>query len=429
MDKLWLIIQREYLTKVRNRTFVVMTFVSPLIFIGVALLIGFLTNLNNDTVRKVAVLDQVSGYQELFIDSDQTEYIHIDNSLDQALLAARTADYHGLIHIYIGNDLKTSVTFYSDDSPNLSMIRSLEEIIEKKDTRENLSKNGLDVKAIEKAQVNIDIQLENYTGVKTSKMSGYIKMIFGGAAGYLLMMFIIIYGNMVMRSVIEEKTNRIIEVIISSVKPIQLMAGKILGTSLAGVTQFIIWVLLGGVFYTISVSYFGIDAVQSPAAQIGTDQLAQLGEFDLIINDVLQLPLATLIACFFIFFIGGYLLYASIYTAIGSAVDNETDTQQFMLPVIIPLVLAMYVGFFSVMDNPDGTVAQIFSYIPLTSPIVMLMRIPFGGVEWWHILTSVLILYSSIAIVSWMAAKIYRVGILMYGKKTNWKELYKWMKY
>jgi ABC-2 type transport system permease protein len=148
-----------------------------------------------------------------------------------------------------------------------------------------------------------------------------------------------------------------------------------------------------------------------------------------IANDIAQLPLGTLVTCFFLFFIGGYFLYASIYTAIGAAVDSETDTQQFMFPVIIPLILAIYVGFFSVMENPDGTVAVIFSYIPLTSPIVMLMRIPFGGIAWWEIAISLLLLYASIFFVAWLASKIYRIGILMYGKKTTWKELYKWLKY
>jgi len=154
-----------------------------------------------------------------------------------------------------------------------------------------------------------------------------------------------------------------------------------------------------------------------------------MSKMELIFNDIAQLPILKLLICFFIYFMGGYFLYASIYTAIGAAVDNETDTQQFMLPVILPLMLAIYVGFFSVMDNPHGTTAVIFSYIPLTSPIVMLMRIPFGEIAWWEIAISMLLLYVSIIGVAILAAKIYRIGILMYGKKTNWKELYKWLRY
>ncbi len=429
MDKLWLIIKREYLNKVRNRTFVIMTFVSPLIFVAVAVVVGLLTSVNNDTVRKVAILDETAQFSNLFEDTDRTDYITIDNSIEQAITASNEAGYYGLLHVSSDNGKLGEITFYSNDAPNESYINDIERTIEKKATEANLITSGIDLKKLDDAKVDKTIKLQNYLGVQSSKKVGYVKMIFGGAAGYLLMMFIIIYGNMVMRSVIEEKTNRIIEIIVSSVKPIYLMVGKIIGTSLAGITQFLIWLILGLILYTVAISFLGIDAMSSPSTDIATQQLQDMDQMELIINDILQLPLGTLVLCFFIYFIGGYLLYASIYTAIGAAVDNETDTQQFMLPIIIPLILAMYVGFFTVMDNPEGTVATVFSYIPLTSPIVMLMRIPFGVVSWWEILISVVLLYASIIAVAWLASKIYRVGILMYGKKTNWKELYKWLKY
>lgn len=429
MDKLWLIIKREYLNKVRNRTFVIMTFVSPLIFVAVAVVVGLLTSVNNDTVRKVAILDETTQFSKLFEDTDRTDYIIIDNTIGQAITASSEAGYYGLLHISKNNSQLGEITFYSDDAPNENYINDIERTIEKKATEANLITSGIDLKKLDNAQVDKTITLQNYRGVQSSKKVGYVKMIFGGAAGYLLMMFIIIYGNMVMRSVIEEKTNRIIEIIVSSVKPIYLMIGKIVGTSLAGITQFLIWLIIGIILYAVAISFLGIEAMSNPSADLATQQLQDMDQMQLIFNDVLQLPLGTLILCFFIYFIGGYLLYASIYSAIGAAVDNETDTQQFMLPIIIPLILAMYVGFFTVMDNPEGTVATVFSYIPLTSPIVMLMRIPFGVVSWWEIVISVILLYASIIAVAWVASKIYRVGILMYGKKTNWKELYKWLKY
>ncbi|MGJ8684207.1 MAG: ABC transporter permease [Nonlabens sp.] len=430
MDKLWLIIKREYLNKVRNRTFIIMTFVSPLIFVGVAVLIGFLTNLNNDTVRKIAILDETGVYAPLFEDTDQTDYILIENNdLQAAITASDTAGYYGLIYINRDSDDLENATFYSDDSPSLGFIESIEEKISKKATEDRLVLKGINLKTIQESKVEAELQLQSYTGVQTSKANGWVKMAFGGGAGYLLMMFIIIYGNMVMRSVIEEKTNRIIEIIISSVKPIYLMIGKITGTSLAGITQFLIWVVIGGILFTVVTTLLGPEAMQSPGNDMAMSQLENMDKMQLIINDILQLPLLKLVICFFIYFIGGYFLYAAIYTAIGAAVDNETDTQQFMLPVILPLILSIYVGFFSVMDNPHGTVAVIFSYIPLTSPIVMLMRIPFGDIAYWEIGLSMLLLYVSIFGVAWFAAKIYRVGILMYGKKTNWKELYKWLRY
>ncbi|KQC33114.1 ABC transporter permease [Nonlabens sp. YIK11] len=431
MDKLWLIIRREYINKVRNRTFVIMTFVSPLIFIGVILLIGWLTSINSSETRQVALLDQsASGYGQLFEDNSDFEYQRLDNvELENAIAISESDGNYALIHLTDDDQNKVKATIYSNDSPSTSFINSMEEKLSKKATENNLVEKGVDLQDLEDARVKAKVTLQTYSGVVSSKASSWVKIALGGAAGYLLMMFIIIYGNMVMRSVIEEKTNRIVEIIVSSVKPIYLMLGKITGTSLAGITQFAIWVILGFILIMVGSAVFGVEAFQNPANQEMVSQAQNMDEMQLIVNDIMQLPLATMIICFFVYFIGGYFLYAAIYTAIGAAVDSETDTQQFMLPVILPLMLAIYVGFFSVMDNPNGTVAVIFSYIPLTSPIVMLMRIPFGEITWWQLTLSILLLYTSIIFVAYLAAKIYRIGILMYGKKTNWKELYKWLKY
>jgi ABC-2 type transport system permease protein len=234
---------------------------------------------------------------------------------------------------------------------------------------------------------------------------------------------------MVMRSVIEEKTSRIIEVIISSVKPFQLMMGKIIGTSMAGVLQFLIWAIIG------TFLYFGISVVLGvpmghKVPTLSNEQMTIMNSFNLeTIKIYLQeIPLLKMGICFIIYFIGGYFLYSSFYASIGAAVDNETDSQQFLLPIIMPLILGVYIGFFTVMNDPHGTIATVFSMIPLTSPIVMMMRIPFG-VPLWQIILSMVILFATFIGVVWFAAKIYRVGILMYGKKPTWKELIKWMKY
>ena len=233
-----------------------------------------------------------------------------------------------------------------------------------------------------------------------------------------------------MRSVIEEKTSRIIEVIISSVQPIKLLLGKILGTTLAGVTQFVVWIFIILLLNSVISSIFGIDssAIQSQPQEL----LGEISNSQQIITDVLveinNMPIYNLIVMFIFFFIGGYLLYSSLYAAIGAAVDNETDTQQFMLPILMPLIVGMYVGFFTVIDNPHGIVSQVFSYIPLTSPVVMLMRIPFGVPMWQQIL-SLIILFATFIGTVWFASKIYRVGILMYGKKASYREIVKWLKY
>ena len=245
------------------------------------------------------------------------------------------------------------------------------------------------------------------------------------------MMFIIIYGNFVMRSVIEEKTSRIIEIIISSVKPYQLMMGKIIGNSLAGILQFAIWALVGGVLLFSISAFFGIQtgAQATVNPEMMTAVQNEMGTtIQSYLKEILNLPLATILSCFVIYFIGGYFLYSSFYAAIGAAVDSETDSQQFLLPIIMPLMLGVYIGFFTVVNDPHGTIAIVFSMIPLTSPIVMLMRIPFG-VPWWQLAISIALLFSTFLGVVWFASKIYRVGILMYGKKPTWKELYKWLQY
>src|SRR5690606_32288162 len=241
-----------------------------------------------------------------------------------------------------------------------------------------------------------------------SKLGAGLKLAFGGAAGYMLFMFIIIYGNMIMRSVIEEKTSRVIEVIISSVKPRILLLGKIFGTTLAGITQFLIWVVLILVLMTLVSSIFGIDpSVGAPSQQMLTNSIGGEQQFlQQVMIETNNLPILNLIIMFILFFVGGYLLYASLYAAVGAAVDSETDTQQFMMPILMPLILAVYVGFFTVIDNPHGTVSQVFSYIPFTSPVVMLMRIPFGVPVWQQII-SVVILFSSFIGMVWFAAKIY----------------------
>jgi len=436
MNHLPLIIKREYLTKVRNKSFILMTFLSPLIMIGLFFFVGYLSNVNNDTVRTIYVLDETSFLSETLKTNDQTIYIHLsDLDVETAKILANQEKAYGLL--YIANSsldvVSDAIKFYSEDPPSLSFISSLESKIESKLSKLKLQSEGVDLALIEASKVIVDINQESFEGVKTSKVGSVIKLIFGGLAGYLLFIFIIVYGNMIMRSVIEEKTSRIIEVIISSVKPIQLMLGKIIGTSLAGVTQFVIWLLLGAVIFTAASAIFGVDMsqTQTPQQEMVNQALSNpesANEFQMMVGEISALPLGNLVIAFVLFFIGGYLLYSSLYAAIGAAVDNETDTQQFMLPVLIPLILAIYVGVVIVIDEPHGTVSTVFSFIPFTSPVVMLMRIPFG-VPLWQQLVSLLILVATFIFTVWFAAKIYRVGILMHGKKPTYRELFKWLKY
>jgi ABC-2 type transport system permease protein len=435
MNHLSLIIKREYINKVRNKSFIIMTFLSPLIFVGIFALVGYLSSINNATIRDISIVDESGVLAKNFKDTETEKYTVLNNvSIDDAKSLGVEGTVYGVLHIPNTTSLEelaTATTFYSKESPSLTIIRDIENTIEAQVNTARLKQANIDADKIKALRIEVDTKQETFEGKKTSKADAVAKLIFGGAAGYLLFMFIIIYGNMIMRSVIEEKTSRIIEIIISSVKPIKLLLGKIIGTSLAGVTQFVAWVILISILTSVVSLVFGIDpgAAQSQQQEMITQ--ASGGSSSLFLEAYRayeSLPLANLVIMFLLFFVGGYLLYASLYAAIGAAVDNETDTQQFMIPVIMPLILSIYVGFFTVIENPHGMVSQVFSYIPFTSPVVMLMRIPFGVPLWQQVL-SVTILFVTFIGMVFFAAKIYRVGILMYGKKPTYKDLLKWLKY
>jgi ABC-2 type transport system permease protein len=437
MNHLPLIIKREYLTKVKNKSFIVMTFLSPLIMIALIAVVAYLSQLNNDKQRTISVLDETGFLKDVFQNTDNTSYTNLSGlTLEDAIALVKEKEDYGLLYVSRVdsiNAVSDNVKFYSQESPSLTIISGLERKIEKRLREMKLQKDGVTLDQIEASKTSIDIAQESFDGEKSSKTDNIVKLAFGGIAGYLLFMFIIIYGNMIMRSVIEEKTSRIIEVIISSVKPIQLMMGKIIGTSLAGVTQFIIWTILGGVLMLVVSLIFGIDIgqLQTPQQEMVNQAMQAEGAQAIaenLITAISNLPILNLVVAFVFFFIGGYLLYSSLYAAIGAAVDNETDTQQFMLPILMPLILAVYVGVFTVIEDPHGTVSTVFSFIPFTSPVVMLMRIPFG-VPIWQQGLSLLLLIGTFVLTVWFAAKIYRVGILMYGKKPTYKELFKWLKY
>lgn len=445
MDKLLLIIKREYFAKVRNRSFIVMTILSPLLIVGMIAVVVFLTRMNNDQKKVIGVLDESPYFGNLFITGPELSFIDLrDISPQQAKDSVAATGYYGLLHIPSGRDIAEvaeGVQFYSANSPSMTITAMLEMRIAKRLREEKLREIGVSEQMVNELVANFEIPTTTFSGERSVKGINEIKAAIGGGFGYLIMMFIIIYGAFVMRSVIEEKTSRIIEVIISSVKPFQLMLGKIIGTSLAGITQFVIWIISASLLGLLVFSFMGVQWQEfGPGANIPPEAMETIQEasasnevLELYINEMLRIPWVTLIVAFVIYFTLGYLIYSSVYAAIGAAVDNETDTQQFMFPVIMPLMLAVYVGFFSVFENPNGPIAVGFSLFPLTSPIVMLMRLPGGvggdGVPWWQLITSVVLLIVTFMAIVWVAAKIYRVGILMYGKKPTYKELYKWLKY
>lgn len=438
MSIISLIIKREFVAKVRNKSFIVMTFLSPLLFVAIIAFITYLSSMKADT-KEIAVHDESGLFVKEFTTKnkkdDTYKYIDLSTTATAALKDSITKErYEGLLIIPQSNnvsDLETKIQFVSNNSPSIVFIEQVQKTVADKITKINLHKANLDTLAIQNAQAKVNISLAKASGEQSIKGINEIKIAIGGGFGYLIMMFIIIYGNMVMRSVIEEKTNRIIEIIISSVKPFQLMIGKIIGTSLAGILQFFIWAIIGLSIMFAASMFFGVNvgsATKMPPELMSEAQMQITNTAQLYITELWNLPIAAILIGFVVYFIGGYFLYSSFYAAIGAAVDNQTDSQQFLIPIIMPLMLSVYVGFFSVINDPHGTVAVVFSMIPLTSPIVMLMRIPFG-VPLWQIAISVTLLFATFFAVVWFAAKIYRVGILMYGKKPSWKELYRWLKY
>jgi len=437
MDKLKLIIKREYFAKVKNKTFIIMTFLSPLLMVGMISLVVFLTKSSIEKTTTIAYVNQSIIFSENDFQDNKT--IHFENltaiGLEKAKIKVQQTTHEGLLFIPEKDSISqiaANIQFFSKETPGMVAISNLESFIEKKLQKERMLQLDIDLIKIEKSKIKVDIKMANFEGQKSSKLINGIKIGLGMSAGYLIMMFIIVYGAMVMRSVIEEKTSRIIEVIISSVKPFQLMLGKILGTAAAGLTQFFIWGILLLIISIGSSYFFGVDLSENTMAnsQVNSQQLEILAQNDSvsILNEILNLPLISMFVYFILYFLLGYLLYSSLYAAIGAAVDNETDTQQFMLPVLLPLMIGVYVGFATVINDPHGSIATTFSMIPFTSPIVMLMRIPFG-VPWWQIAISLSILLCTFLIVVWIAAKIYRIGILMHGKKISYKELYKWLRY
>ena len=439
MSKLKLIIQREFIAKVRNKSFLVMTFLSPILLVGMGALVFFLMKKNDEKVKEIVFVDNSGLFsKDDFKDSETIRYQdYTDLGIAETKKKVEEGDYYGALIIPKQDSLEilaNAIEFYSKDSPGMSVMNSLETKIERKLRNEKLNNFGIDLEKINASKIQSEIKMLNFSGEESSKLINGLKIGVGLIAGYLLMMFVMIYGTSVMRSVIEEKTSRIIEIIVSSVKPFQLMLGKIIGNASAGLLQFLIWGILIFIISTVAFSIFGIDMVEMQTAKLPAEQLeaakqaAGMDKMQLIIQEILRLPILKMFILFIFYFLGGYMLYSSLFAAVGAAVDNETDTQQFMLPIMGPLILGVYVGFATVINDPHGSIAVLFSHIPLTSPIVMLMRVPFG-VSWYELAISMTLLVITFVFMVWLAAKIYRVGILMYGKKPTYKDLYKWLKY
>jgi len=435
MEHFSIITTREFLNKIGNKSFILMTVLLPIILSGIGFLLTFLSSINNDTSKVISVVDKTGYIYEKLDSSNDIKYdlIGTSSSLDEARSISESKSDYGLL--FIDNfdtpeKIAESIVFITEDSPSFSVIDRIESELETILTNENYRIEGIDINLINSSRIYINLFQESFDGEETSRIDGLVSLMFGFFLGFLLYFFIFAYGSMIMMSVMEEKTNRIIEIIISSVKPFNLMTGKIIGVSLAGLTQVFIWMVMFFAFSFIFSTIFGIDgSYDSGEIMLSSNNEAGVSSFVLeMISAFMNLPLTNIFIAFIFYFIGGYLLYAAIFAAIGAAIDNQADAQQFMIPITLIVIIALYVGILTIPEDPNGIVAQIFSYIPFTSPIVMLMRIP-NGVPLYEQIISLTILFSSVVFMIWIGAKIYRIGILMYGKKVTYGEIIKWLKY
>lgn len=430
VDKIKLIIKREYLTKVRRKSFVVMTVLGPLLFVGVFAIVAFLDSVKKEH-KTIGIYDETSLFSETFPNDKKTSYVYFSGAdIEEIIDTVKSREYLGLLHIPKNNtgdleEISNSIEFLSKDIPLVSTTLSLRNKIEDRLMSLKLIDLGTSRDIVNKAKVEVSLKYKDYHGDTKNSYLGVIQVAIGGIAGMMIYMFIFIYGVQVMRSVIEEKTNRIVELVISSVKPFELMMGKIIGSALVGLTQFILWMIFSSVLMVSAKSFFGVETPSNKLASEVTPEISS--KIQGIIMSLFEIDYGFIIIVFLFFFIGGYLLYSALFAAIGSAVDSETDTQQFMLPITLPLIIALYSAII-ILEDPNGPVAFWMSMIPFTSPVVMMARIPFE-VPMWQIITSMAILIIGFVLSTLFAAKIYKTGILMYGKKPTYKEIWKWIRY
>jgi len=462
-----LIILREYLTRIRKKSFILMSVLGPFIFAAYILIPAYFASLEDKEEKLMAVIDESKLFTEYGSEGPEfvipgTNTLHFQVVEDIALETFREgfdeSGYYGIIFIPANILASEASLIYSTRQVSLEVSEYLERSME--DEIENLKLAQHEIRDLDRilAEIETNIRVRNVKWTKdgeTKESHTGVVMGVGYLAGLMIFFFVFFFGSQVMRGVIEEKASRIIEVIVSSVKPFQLMMGKIIGVGLTGLTQFLIWIILSTLLVTGLKAAFFPELNQTPTEQViagrdlfdapgaegkvpgsaeipGSDSLSILDEGDMdvaeeIFASIRSINLGVMVFSFLFYFLFGYLLYAAMFAVVGSAVDNETDTQQLIWPVILPLIIGIYV-MISAINNPDGGLAFWFSMIPFTSPVVMMVRIPFG-VAWWQVMVSGSLLVLTFLGMTWVAGKVYRTGILMYGKKNSYREIWKWLRY
>ncbi len=438
INKIFLIIQREYLSRVKKKSFIIMTFVGPLLAAVLLFLPIYLAKVK-DPVYNISIVDETGLFVNNLPETDNIKFQFVTTNLNETKKELYGSDNYSILYIpLIALNASKGVMLLSEKQPNQQIINYLENLISKGIEKAKLRASGIDPKILASIKANVNINTIKLTakGEEDNNSDLATKLSFAG--GLLIYVFIFIYGAQVMRGVIEEKSSRIVEVIISSVRPFQLMMGKIVGIALVSLTQFLLWIILTSALTSFVGSTLvlnnGLDAstvekvMKNPTTiDKGEHSSAINGGVNELLSSMDSINFPLIGGLFIFYFLGGYLLYGAFFAAIGAAVDSETDTQQFMLPLTIPLILSFLMAQV-IISNPEGSIAFWFSIIPLTSPVVMMLRIPFG-VPTYEIFISMSFLILGFVLATWLAAKIYRTGILMYGKKVSYKEIGKWLFY
>lgn len=433
MNKVLLVIQREYLARVKKKSFLIATLLTPLIFpaiMGIFVWIA-VNESENQSLRIIEVFDETGLF--FMESSDQYAFVSSDLELEEAKKMVQEGERYGLLLIpKINLEDPKGIQYFGAENPSMSLMSYLEGALKRKIEDQKLYEKGIDPAVIKEIRTSVSIQSITLSEGGEEKINdATVNYALGFLAGILIYIFIFVYGNQIMQGVIEEKSSRIVEILVSSLRPFQLMMGKIVGIGAVGLTQFLIWVVLIGTLTSVVVGVLGMQMPQQQAMEMASPELAQAAMPDTEVGQILQviqgIDFVSLVVSFIIYFLGGYLLYGALFAAVGSAVDAPSDAQQFMFPITIPLIVA-YMGLFVfVLQDPNSTTSFWLSIIPLTSPIAMMGRISFG-VPFWELSLSVGLLIGGFLFTTWLAAKIYRIGILMHGTKPTYRILWKWIK-
>jgi ABC-2 type transport system permease protein len=436
MGKIGIIARREFNERVKKKSFIITTILMPLFFVAIIGVSVYMGTMRSDEVRNIAVVDD-SGIVAPKLEDTGVLHFEVSGRSYDEIRGENREDLFGILHI--GADIMTdsrNIEFYTYEASTMTIESGITGQINSILEDEKLKAYEIDnlAEIMNEVKTNVSLRTMEITSSGESRdSSSVLSMAAAYIFGFLIYMFVFLYGNMVMQGVIEEKGSKVLELMVSSVKPFQLMMGKIIGIASVAVTQLVIWVVFIVVVGGAVMNFFAGDMMETAAAmQSGMPVNVDMASVNLdqvaLINRLTDVGyLTTLIGGFILYFIGGYLLYAALFAAVGSAVDNEKDTQNLQLPITIPLILGIIV-MINVMNDPHTSIAFWFSIIPFTSPVVMMARLPYG-VPGWELALSLVLLYLTFVGTVWLAGKIYRVGIFMYGKKPTFKELYKWSKY